>query len=122
MLPSGRGGVDNFQARGVTKGQLATASKRLFDSAVCFFFITSNNLGQPWMALWKIDEEEGEAMFRGCWCVSVDVCLWLQFASPSKCRLGEKLTFGVRQFGKKIFFVAETRPQRLLAASLKKIK
>lgn len=69
MLPSGRGGIGNFQARGVTKGQFATASKRLFDSAEVFlfiyYFITSNNLGQPWMALRKIDEEEGEGIGAG---------------------------------------------------------
>lgn len=83
--------MDNFQTGWggvcVTKGQFATPPQRVFDFAEGFFFITSNNLGQPWLALWKIDEEEGEWIYRGGWSetrVSALGRLRLLFAFHSK--------------------------------------
>lgn len=72
------------------------------------------------MALWKIDEEEGEGMYRGWWCekcVSVHVCLRLLFASSSKWHWRE--TALQKDFSFFFFLhVAEAIHQCLLAAGL----
>lgn len=105
---------------GVTKGQFETVPKWIFDSAEVllylffFIFITSNNLGQPWMAQWKLDEEEGEWIYRGCWCEkwgSVLVRLQLLFAFPSKSPFKICIWSNIC-FGESIFLHKWLRPDR----------
>lgn len=112
--------------------QKASLQQRLkgFSILLRFFFffiifITSNNLGQPWMTLWKIDEEEGEGMYRGWWCEKC-VCVFAAavcflFKMPIGWTIG---IWSGTALQKDFFFlhVAEARPQCLLAASLNKKK
>lgn len=92
MLPSGRGGMDNFQARGVTKGQFATAE---------FFIFHFYHLQQSRPAMdgtvenrWGRRVDGGRYIGAGgvksvymCWCVcdcsllpiqmpKLEICIW----------------------------------------------